>query len=48
MRADIAAMFSDVRTTTGQRPNNDTHYKRNNNVGDYTTIAQKTTYRADL
>ncbi len=49
MRADIAAIFSDVRTTTGQKLNEDTHYRRKNNVGDYTTpTTRKETYRADL
>lgn len=48
MRADIAAIFSDERITTGEKTNKDTHYKRKPNVGDYTTIYQKATYRADL
>ena len=48
MRADIAALFADERITTGQNINEDTHYKRKNNRGDYTTITQKTTCRADI
>lgn len=48
MRADIAALFSDERTATGQQINTETHYKRINNTGDYTTITPKKTYRADL
>ena len=31
---DVAEMFKDERTTTGQQVNNDTHYKRHNNIGD--------------
>ena len=48
MRADIAEMFSDERITTGQKINEETHYKRKHNRGDYTTITQKATCRADI
>ena len=49
MRADIAALFADERTITGQKINEDTHYKRKCNIGDYTTpTAHKETYRTDL
>ena len=49
MRADIAEMFSDERTITGQKINKDTRYKRICNVGDYTTSTpHKETYRTDL
>lgn len=38
MREEIAELFTDERTTTGEQVNNDTHYKRKNNIGDgYTT-----------
>ena len=48
MRADIAEMFADARIATGQQINEDTYYRRKNNVGDYTTITEKKTCRADL
>ena len=48
MRADIAEMFSDERITTGQKINEETRYKRKHNRGDYTTITQKATCRADI
>ena len=49
MRADIAAIFSDERITTGQKINNDTHYKRKHNRGDYTQATQHAqTCRAEL
>lgn len=49
MRADIAAIFADERTTTGQKPNNDTHYKQKYNIGDYTTPTPKRQmYKAEL
>ena len=48
MRADIAEMFSDERITTGQKINEETHYKRKHNRGDYTTITQKATCRAEI
>ena len=49
MRADIAAIFSDERITTGQKINKETHYRRKNNIGDYTTqTAHKETYRTDI
>ena len=48
MRADIAEMFSDERITTGQKINEETHYKRKHNRGDYTTITKKQTFRTDL
>ena len=49
MRADIAALFSDERITTGQKINEDTHYKQKRNIGDYTTpTPHKETYRTDI
>lgn len=48
MRADIAEMFADARIATGQQINEETYYRRKNNVGDYTTITEKKTCRADL
>lgn len=49
MRADVAEIFADVRIPTGQRPNEDTHYKSKYNRGsDYTTVTPQKTYRADL
>ena len=39
---DVAEMFTDERTATGEKVNDDTHYKRNNNIGDeYTTPTPK-------
>lgn len=47
--AEVRELFADERITTGQRINEDTHYKRKHNRGDgYTTITQQKTYRADL
>ena len=49
MRADVAAIFADERIATGQKINNDTHYRRKNNIGDYTTSTpHKETYRTDI
>lgn len=47
--AEVCELFADERITTGQRINEDTHYKRKHNRGDgYTTITQQKTYRADV
>jgi hypothetical protein len=47
--AEVRELFNDERIPTGQRTNKDTHYKRKQNRGnDYTTIAQRKTYRADV
>ncbi len=47
--AEVRELFADERITTGQRINEDTHYKRKHNRGDgYTTITQQKTYRADV
>ena len=49
MRADIEAIFSDERIKTGQKINNDTHYKQKYNKGDYTQATPHApNYRADL
>lgn len=49
MRADVAEIFADVRIPTGQRLNEDTHYKSKHNRGsDYTTVTPQKKYRADL
>jgi hypothetical protein len=47
---DVAEMFTDERTATGEKVNNDTHYKRNNNIGDeYTTpTPRKKRYKVEL
>lgn len=46
--AEVRELFADERIPTGQRINEDTYYRRKNNVGDYTTITEKKTCRADL
>ena len=49
MSDEVRELFADERITTGQRINEDTHYKRKHNRGDgYTTITQQKTYRADV
>lgn len=48
MREEIAEMFNDIRISSGQSINDDTHYKRKPNVGDYTIQKRNLTYRADL
>ena len=40
MAEDIAELFADIRTTAGDRPNEDAHFKRVRNHGDYTTHTQ--------
>lgn len=49
MRADIAELFNDVRTPTGEKINEDTLYNRKYNVGDYTQpYTPHKHYRTDL
>ena len=46
---EINSLFNDIRIPSGQSINEDIHYKRKHNIGDYTQIAQpRQTYRADL
>lgn len=46
---EINEMFSDIRIATGQKLNEDIHYKRKKNIGDYTQIGvyKKHKIRAD-
>ena len=47
--AEVCELFADERIPTGQRKNEDTHYKSKQNRGnDYTTITPRKTYKADL
>lgn len=47
--AEVRELFADERIPTGQRTNEDTHYKRKPNRGnDYTTITPRKTYKAEL
>ncbi len=49
MRAEIEEMFADIRIPTGQKLNDGVYYKRGSNRGgEYTTIARRTKYRADM
>ncbi len=45
---EVREMFTDERIPTGQRINEDIYYRGKHNRGDYTTITQNKTYRADL
>ena len=46
---EVRELLADERIPTGQKKNNDTHYKRKQNRGnDYTTITPRKTYKADL
>jgi len=47
--AEVRELFTDERIPTGQKINEDTHFKRKQNRGnDYTTITPRKTYRADV
>lgn len=49
MSAEVRELFADERIATGERINEDTHYKSKQNRGnDYTTITPRKTYKADL
>lgn len=50
VKADIERLFKDIRIPSGQAVNDDILYKKPHriNVDDYTTIAPKRTFRADL
>lgn len=49
MGEEIRAMFDDVRIPSGQAINEDIHYRRKHNKGDYTQITpHRQIYRADL
>lgn len=49
IRAEIEEMFADIRIPTGQKLNDGVYYKRGSNRrGEYTTIAHRTKYRADM
>lgn len=49
MSAEVRELFTDERIATGQKTNNDIHYKAKQNRGnDYTTITPRKAYKADL